>query len=229
MFCTGPAGTGKSYIVTHVAAKMLVETKIEKIVLTRPIVATEDIGYLPGTLEEKISPYLLPLMDALEDHIGVVGAKRLIEEGLIEFAPLAFLRGRSLNNCLVILDEAQNVTREQMKMFLTRMGRNATFAINGDYSQSDLPNPEENGLCWAVDRLRGTSEKIAIVNFSSKEIVRNPLIETMLKYLDIKDSKKPEKRQQNTNTVCAPEVEVKTILDVAQKQTIFDKIRNTFK
>jgi len=183
-FCIGPAGTGKTYIAANVALQKLYDGDIERILVTRPLVATEDIGYLPGTLEEKIHPYLLPLLDAFEDHVGVAKTKELIEHGLIEASPLAYMRGRSLNNAFIILDEAQNVTREQMKMFLTRIGYNSTMAINGDGTQTDLPNKSDCGLVWAVERLAGVSKDISVVEFSKSDIVRNPLIETMLSHLE---------------------------------------------
>lgn len=182
--CIGPAGTGKTYLASWVALDKLAAGEIKKIILTRPIVATEDIGYLPGTAEEKIHPYLLPLFDAIEDHVGPVVLKTLREKGLIEVAPLAYMRGRSLNDAFVILDEAQNVTREQMKMFLTRIGYNTTFSINGDHTQSDLTGQGDNGLAWACDRLRGKDDAIRVVEFMKRDIVRNPLIEKVLTFLE---------------------------------------------
>lgn len=195
-FCIGPAGTGKTYIASNVALELLYTGKIERILVTRPIVATEDIGYLPGTLEEKIYPYLLPLLDAFEDHIGPVKTKELLESGRISPSPLAFMRGRSINNAFIILDEAQNVTKEQMKMFLTRIGYNTIMAVNGDGTQTDLPKKEDCGLIWAVDRLRGVSKDISVVEFSKSDIVRNPLIETMLTHLE---SNAPRIHDHRTN------------------------------
>ena len=183
-FCIGPAGTGKTYIASNIALQKLYDGDVQRILVTRPLVATEDIGYLPGTLEEKIHPYLLPLLDAFEDHVGVAKTKELLEHGMIEASPLAFMRGRSLNNAFIILDEAQNVTKEQMKMFLTRIGYNTVLAINGDSTQTDLPNKSDCGLSWAVERLTGVSKDIAVVEFSRGDIVRNPLIETMLMHLE---------------------------------------------
>jgi phosphate starvation-inducible PhoH-like protein len=187
-FCTGPAGTGKTYIASNIALQKLYDGHIERILVTRPIVATEDIGYLPGTLEEKIHPYLLPLLDAFEDHVGVVKTKELLEHGLIEVSPLAFMRGRSLNNAFIILDEAQNVNKEQMKMFLTRIGYNTVMAINGDSTQTDLPNKSDCGLSWAVEKLTGVSRDISVVEFNRSDIVRNPLIETIINHLDSPNS-----------------------------------------
>jgi len=183
-FGLGPAGTGKTFLAVYVALEKLLNREIDKIVLTRPIVAVEDIGYLPGTMDEKIHPYVLPLLDALEIHIGAVKTRELIEKGAIEVNPLAYMRGRSLNRSVVILDEAQNTTREQMKMFLTRLGYDSQFIITGDASQSDIPNPKDNGLAWAAGRLLGKDPSIAAIEFAHKNIVRNPLIATMLKHLE---------------------------------------------
>lgn len=182
-FCRGPAGTGKTYIAAHHALQALLADEVRRVILTRPIVATEDIGYLPGDMLEKIHPYILPLLDAVEDHVGPTKAKELLNMGSIELIPLAYMRGRSLNDSFIILDEAQNTTPEQMKMFLTRLGYNSRMVITGDSSQSDLHIPL-NGLQWASDRLRGTSEEIAVVDFGASNIVRNPLIEGMLAHLD---------------------------------------------
>ena len=135
----GPAGTGKSFIATYVAIEKLLKKEISKIILTRPIVeAGENLGYLPGTLEEKVSPYLRPVLDCIESHVGVTKMNDLIKDGVIEFAPLAFMRGRTLSDCVLILDESQNTTVAQMEMFLTRLGENCTMIIDGDLSQSDL-------------------------------------------------------------------------------------------
>lgn len=182
-FCLGPAGTGKTYIAAYYALQALLDSQVRRVILTRPIVATEDIGYLPGDMLEKIHPYILPLLDAIEDHVGPTKAKELLNFGSVELVPLAYMRGRSLNDAFIILDEAQNTTTEQMKMFLTRLGYNSKMVITGDASQSDLSIPI-NGLTWAADRLRGATADISVVEFGSSNIVRNPLIESMLKHLD---------------------------------------------
>lgn len=184
-FCNGPAGTGKTYLVTGVAIEKLIAGEVERIVITRPIVeAGEKLGSLPGTLEDKVHPYLLPILDCIEDHVGPTMAKKLMDSGKIEIAPLAYLRGRSLNNVFAILDEAQNTTKEQLKMFLTRIGYGSIFVVDGDASQNDLPRNVESGLAWAVDRLKGVNENINVIEFSQKDIVRHPLISVMLTHLD---------------------------------------------
>lgn len=183
MFCAGPAGTGKTFLATHVALDALLKKEVDKIILTRPIVAVEDIGYLPGDMNEKIHPYVLPLLDAIELHVGPTKTQELLDDRRLEILPLAYMRGRSLNNCFLLLDEAQNTTKEQMKMFLTRIGYDTKVSVNGDVSQSDLPRGIESGLNWAVSKLVGVSPEISIVEFSNTNIVRNPLIETILTHL----------------------------------------------
>lgn len=178
-FCTGPAGTGKTFIAAYIALDALLRDEIDKVILTRPIVAIEDIGYLPGTFEEKIHPYVLPLFDAIDMHVGPTKARDLLSTGRIEVLPLAYMRGRSLNNSFLILDEAQNTTQEQMKMFLTRIGYGSKICVTGDATQSDLKG-QQNGLSWAVERLKGAVEDITVVEFNATNIVRHPLIETML-------------------------------------------------
>jgi phosphate starvation-inducible PhoH-like protein len=183
-FCKGPAGTGKTYIAAYYALQALLNDDVRRVILTRPIVAVEDIGYLPGDMLEKIHPYILPLLDAIEDHVGPTKARELLNSGHVEIVPLAYMRGRSINDAFVILDEAQNTTKEQVKMFLTRLGYNSKMVITGDCAQSDLQVPV-NGLQWASERLAGRSEQISVFEFSSSNIVRNPLIETMLASLDL--------------------------------------------
>ena len=194
--CGGPAGSGKTYLVTAIALEKLLENKVEKIVVTRPVVeAGEHLGFLPGTFEEKLDPYLLPLIDAFEDHIGPAMTKRLIETGKIVIAPLAFMRGRTFNKCFVILDEAQNSTVDQMRMFVTRMGYESVFAINGDVSQSDLVKPRdagkdwENGLQFIVRKLKGRDEKISYIEFQNRDVVRSEMVKRILSLLDAPEYK----------------------------------------
>ena len=182
-FCYGKAGTGKTYIAAHYALQALLSGEIRRIILTRPIVATEDIGYLPGDMLEKIHPYILPLLDAIEDHVGPTKAKELLNNGQVEIIPLAYMRGRSINESFILLDEAQNTTPEQMKMFLTRLGYDSKMVITGDASQSDLHIPV-NGLTWAAEKLVGKSSQISVVDFGHAATVRNPLIEDMLVHLE---------------------------------------------
>jgi phosphate starvation-inducible PhoH-like protein len=187
---TGPAGSGKSFLAMSVAVKKLLDGDVQRVVITRPIVeAGESLGFLPGTFEEKISPYLLPLLDALQDLVGPTMAKKLLDEKKIEFAPLAYMRGRTFNNCYVILDEAQNTTIEQMKLFLTRIGNYSRFAVNGDASQTDLRGVPETGLEWAVRKLRGRMEGINVIEFSHSDVVRSEVLKRMLKYLDAPDER----------------------------------------
>lgn len=192
--CAGPAGSGKTYIVTLIALEKLISGDVDRIVLTRPVVeAGEHLGFLPGTLEEKLDPYLLPLMDAIEDHVGPQMAKRLVELGKIEIAPLAFMRGRTFNNCYVILDESQNATVEQMRMFVTRIGYGSQFAINGDVTQSDLEKPRnagsdwENGLQWISRKLKGKDHKISYVEFENRDVVRSEIVRRILTHIDAPD------------------------------------------
>lgn len=192
--CSGPAGSGKTYLVTSVAIEKLINNEVDRVVITRPVVeAGEHLGFLPGTLEEKLDPYLLPLIDAIEDHVGPTMTKKLLEQGKIEIAPLAFMRGRTFNNCFVILDEAQNSTVEQMKMFVTRMGYDSIFAINGDVSQSDLQKPKgagsdwENGLQFVVRKLKGRDEKINYIEFQNRDVVRSQMVQRILNLLDSPD------------------------------------------
>ena len=188
--CSGAAGTGKTFLVTYAALAKLLNNEVQRIVITRPVVeAGEHLGFLPGTLEEKLNPYLLPIIDAIEDHIGPTMTKKLIESRKIEIAPLAFMRGRTFNDSFVILDEAQNCSIEQVTMFVTRMGFNSYFAVNGDPRQSDLPKHQENGLNYLVNRLTGVSPDIMVVKFSSSDIVRNELIGVILQHLEAPDVK----------------------------------------
>lgn len=181
----GPAGTGKTFLATRVAIEKLLNKEVERIIITRPVVESgEKLGFLPGTLEEKIHPYLLPIIDCIEDHVGPTMTKKLLDTKRIEIAPLAYMRGRTFNYSYVILDEGQNATKEQMKMFITRLGIDSFMTINGDLDQSDLPNPRDNGLQMLSEKLVGVNEEISFNMFRASDIVRHPLIGTVLKYLD---------------------------------------------
>lgn len=180
VFGVGPAGTGKTYLaVAHALADVLSRRR-RKLILTRPVVeAGESLGYLPGDLAQKISPYLRPLYDAMESLISLETIQRMEEQRIIEIAPLAYMRGRSLNDCFVILDEAQNTTREQMKMFLTRIGEGSEAVITGDVTQIDLPRKDHSGLLHAVELL-GSIPDITFCYFSSSDVVRNPLVQKIV-------------------------------------------------
>ena len=172
----GPAGTGKTYLAVAVALSMLLEKKVERIILSRPAVeAGERLGFLPGDIKEKIDPYLRPLYDSLHDLFDYDKIQRKIESGEIEIAPLAFMRGRTLKNCFAILDEAQNATQIQIKMFLTRIGENSKLVVNGDPSQIDLPNKNQSGLVESQNILKGIKE-ISITNFDHNDVIRHPLV-----------------------------------------------------
>ena len=172
----GPAGTGKTYLAVAVALTMLLEKKVERIILSRPAVeAGERLGFLPGDMKEKIDPYLRPLYDSLYDLLDYDKIQRKIESGAIEIAPLAFMRGRTLKNSFAILDEAQNATETQIKMFLTRIGENSKLVVNGDPSQVDLPNKSQSGLIKSQVLLKGIKE-ISIINFDHQDVMRHPLV-----------------------------------------------------
>jgi phosphate starvation-inducible PhoH-like protein len=184
IFAIGPAGTGKTYTAVALAVKALKERVIRKIILTRPAVeAGENLGFLPGDLKEKIDPYLRPLYDALEDMIPGEKLKSMIDSGTVEIAPLAFMRGRTLDNCYVILDEAQNATNQQLKMFLTRMGPSAKMIITGDLTQVDLPRRQESGLRVALDVLNGV-KGISIIRLTTLDVVRHKLVKDIIKAYD---------------------------------------------
>ena len=172
----GPAGTGKTYLAVAVALSMLLEKKVERIILSIPAVeAGEKLGFLPGDMKEKIDPYLRPLYDSLHDMFDYDKIQRKIESGEIEIAPLAFMRGRTLKNCFAILDEAQNATQTQIKMFLTRIGENSKLVVNGDPSQIDLLNKSHSGLVQSQNILKGIKE-ISIINFDQNDVIRHPLV-----------------------------------------------------
>lgn len=187
LFAIGPAGTGKTYTAVALAVLALKEREIRRIILTRPAVeAGENLGFLPGDLKEKIDPYLRPLYDALEDMIPSDKLKSMIESRTVEIAPLAFMRGRTLDNCYVILDEAQNSTDLQLKMFLTRMGPNAKLIITGDLTQVDLPKKQMSGLFRAMKILRNI-DGIAIVELDTQDVVRHKLVKEIIKAYDKAD------------------------------------------
>jgi len=184
VFATGPAGTGKTYLAVAMAAAELVDKKVRRLVLVRPAVeAGERLGFLPGDLIEKINPYLRPVYDALYDILGYDKVTKLMEREAIEVAPLAFMRGRTLNDAFIILDEAQNTTHEQMKMFLTRMGFHSKAVITGDVTQIDLPGGQRSGLVEAVEILRG-ADGIAFVHFTHHDVVRHRLVQEVVDRYD---------------------------------------------
>jgi phosphate starvation-inducible PhoH-like protein len=184
VFGVGPAGTGKTYLAMAQAVSFLLSKKVSRIVLARPAVeAGEKLGFLPGDLQEKVNPYLRPLYDALYDMMDTEKALRLVERGTIEVAPLAFMRGRTLNDAFVILDEAQNTTPEQMKMFLTRLGFGSKAVVTGDITQIDLPNPRQSGLVDAL-RIVKDIEGIGFVYFDEKDVVRHKLVQQIVKAYD---------------------------------------------
>ncbi len=177
----GPAGTGKSFLAVSVAITLLMEKKIERVILSRPAVeAGEKLGFLPGDMKEKVDPYLRPLYDALYELFGANKIDKRIESGEIEIAPLAFMRGRTLKNCFAILDEAQNATETQIKMFLTRIGENSKLVVNGDPSQIDLINKGQSGLIKSKDILKNLKE-IKIIEFDHTDVVRHPLVSKIIR------------------------------------------------
>lgn len=180
LFAIGPAGTGKTYTAIALAVKAFKNKAVKKIILTRPAVeAGEKLGFLPGDMKEKLDPYLQPLYDALDDMIPAKKLQDLMSEGTVQIAPLAYMRGRTLDNAFVILDEAQNATSNQLKMFLTRMGRNAKFIVTGDITQIDLPNPKDSGLVPALDILKEV-QGISIVYFDNRDIIRHKLVKHII-------------------------------------------------
>jgi phosphate starvation-inducible PhoH-like protein len=184
VFGVGPAGTGKTYLAMAQAVGYLTAKKVSRIILARPAVeAGEKLGFLPGDLQEKVNPYLRPLYDALYDMMDTEKATRLVERGTIEVAPLAFMRGRTLNDAFVILDEAQNTTSEQMKMFLTRLGFGSKAVVTGDITQIDLPNPRGSGLVEALRIVRDVDD-IGFVYFDDKDVVRHRLVQQIVKAYD---------------------------------------------
>jgi len=196
----GPAGTGKTYLAVAMAAAALVEKRVRRIVLARPAVeAGEKLGFLPGDLVEKVNPYLRPLYDALYDIIGYEKVARMLERNVIEVAPIAFMRGRTLNDSFVILDEAQNTTTEQMKMFLTRIGYGSKAVINGDVTQVDLPSGRRSGLREAEGVLAGI-EGIAFFRFTERDVVRHPLVQKIVTAYDHWDRAREERERGGAGT-----------------------------
>ncbi len=190
VFALGPAGSGKTYLAVAMGVSLLLAGKVERIVLSRPAVeAGERLGFLPGDLKEKIDPYLRPLYDALHDMVPAEQIAKRMEDGDIEIAPLAFMRGRTLSHCYVILDEAQNTTAMQMRMFLTRLGEGSRMVVTGDPSQVDLPRGERSGLIDAVDTLSHV-EGIRFIRLSSKDVVRHDLVTRIVEAYDAKDRSK---------------------------------------
>ena len=184
LFAVGPAGSGKTYTAIALAVRALKEKEVRRIILTRPAVeAGEKLGFLPGDMKEKLDPYLQPLYDALNDMIPPLKLQKFIEEGTVQIAPLAYMRGRTLDNAFVILDEAQNTTLSQIKMFLTRMGRNARFIVTGDVTQIDLPRRSDSGLTRAMQILKEV-KGIGQVEFDKRDIVRHELVKQIVEAFD---------------------------------------------
>lgn len=186
-FGVGPAGTGKTYLAVAIAVNEFKAKKVDKIILTRPAVeAGEKLGFLPGDLQEKVNPYLRPLYDALQEMFGTETFTKMLERGTIEIAPLAYMRGRTLSNAYVILDEAQNTTKEQIKMFLTRLGENSKMVITGDLTQVDLPRGLTSGLKHAIKILKDIDD-IGIIKLNERDVVRHPLVQKIVKAYETED------------------------------------------
>ena len=214
VFGVGPAGTGKTYLAVAMAVAALNTKKLSRIVLVRPAVeAGERLGFLPGTLQEKVDPYLRPLYDALYDLLEPERVEKMLEKNVIEVAPLAFMRGRTLNDAFIIMDEAQNTTIEQMKMFLTRMGNNSKAVITGDITQIDLPNPRKSGLVDAINVLDGV-EGIVFCHFVESDVVRHALVQRIVRAYE---SAKPQ--QQELPLTGSIEVDVPQAEERAQGHT----------
>jgi phosphate starvation-inducible protein PhoH and related proteins len=191
VFAIGPGGTGKTYLAVAMAVSALLSKQVNRIILARPAVeAGERLGFLPGTLQEKVDPYMRPLYDALHDLLEAEKLESFLEKDIIEVAPLAFMRGRTLNDSFVILDEAQNTTSEQMKMFLTRLGFNSKAVITGDITQIDLPNERRSGLVEAIEVV-GNIEGISFIYFDERDVVRHSLVQRIIKAYDERATSKP--------------------------------------
>ncbi len=206
VFAIGPGGTGKTYLAVAMAVSALLTKQVNRIILARPAVeAGERLGFLPGTLQQKIDPYMRPLYDALYDMLDADKLERFLEKGIIEVAPLAFMRGRTLNDSFVILDEAQNTTSEQMKMFLTRLGFNSKAVITGDITQIDLPQGKKSGLIEALE-VCGKIEGIGVVQFGEKDVVRHNLVQQIIRAYEDFEAVHPQRGGANANgkTVTAP-------------------------
>jgi phosphate starvation-inducible PhoH-like protein len=200
VFGIGPAGTGKTYLAMAMAVRALSENRVKRIILTRPAVeAGEKLGFLPGDLAEKVNPYLRPLYDALHDMMELERAQMLIARGAVEVAPLAFMRGRTLNDSFVILDEAQNSTPEQMKMFLTRLGFGSKAVVTGDVTQTDLPVGKKSGLVDAM-RLLSDVEGIALCYFSDADVVRHPLVARIVRAYELRDERERRRAEERDAT-----------------------------
>jgi phosphate starvation-inducible PhoH-like protein len=200
LFAIGPAGSGKTYLAIALAVRALKNRSVKRIILSRPAVeAGEKLGFLPGDMKEKIDPYLQPLYDALADMIPPLKLKEFLETGVIQIAPLAFMRGRTLSNAFVILDEAQNTTIPQIKMFLTRMGHNAKFVITGDVTQIDLPQTTNSGLIYCMKILRNV-EGLKIVQFGANDIVRHKLVQRIVDAFDSAEKQRDKKQSKKNNT-----------------------------
>ena len=199
LFAVGPAGSGKTYTAIALAVRALKDREVKRVILTRPAVeAGEKLGFLPGDMKEKLDPYLQPLYDALNDMIPPAKLQKYIEEGTVQIAPLAYMRGRTLDNAFVILDEAQNTTLSQIKMFLTRMGRNAKFIVTGDVTQIDLPRRSDSGLTKAMDTLKNV-EGIGIVEFDKRDIVRHRLVKYIVEAFERREELENGLRKSTKN------------------------------
>ena len=224
IFAVGPAGTGKTYLSIALAVKALKEKTAKKIILSRPAVeAGEKLGFLPGDMKDKIDPYLQPLYDALEDMIPAVKLQDMMEKHIIQIAPLAFMRGRTLSDAVVILDEAQNTTPQQIRMFLTRMGWSTKMIITGDMTQIDLPKAQKSGLKEALNIL-GKVEGISVVNLSQKDIVRHKLVTRIVDAYDSFDKKQEQESKEKSKRAAAE----KQKTEKEEEFTIFENSDNDF-
>ena len=204
IFAIGPAGSGKTYTAIALAVRSLKNKEIKKIILSRPAVeAGEKLGFLPGDMKDKIDPYLQPLYDALQDMIPAAKLKEYMELNVIQIAPLAFMRGRTLNDAVVILDEAQNTTTQQIKMFLTRMGMNTKMIVTGDMTQIDLPSSQKSGLVQALHILKGV-KGISFIELNKKDIVRHKLVTSIVEAYEKYEEKQKEKREGNSSKMPSP-------------------------